>query len=93
MSVIRGGRKQEVEISEIFVGDIVVIDCGDIIPADGIVIQASHLTVDESVMTGEPVSLHKSPDGDYRMLSGCQVFYFCISPPPYNWVQCFIFLV
>ena len=92
MRVIRGGRKQEVETSEIFVGDIVIVDCGDIIPADGIVIQASHLTVDESVMTGKPVSLPKSPEGDYLMLSGCQVFYFCIFSP-YNWVQCFIFLV
>ena len=55
-------------------GDIVVIDCGDQIPADGIITQADSLTVDESVMTGKYDSLPKSPNGDFRLLSGCQVF-------------------
>ena len=72
VKVIRGGRQQEVNISQIFVGDIVIIDCGDQIPSDGIVVQADEMTVDESVMTGETDSLPKSPHGDYRMLSGCQ---------------------
>jgi magnesium-transporting ATPase (P-type) len=76
VKVIRGGRQQEVKISQIFVGDVIIIDCGDQIPADGIIIQADEMTVDESVMTGETDSLPKSPHGDYRMLSGCQVTYF-----------------
>eukprot|EP00008_Paramoeba_atlantica_P013334 CAMPEP_0201482814 /NCGR_PEP_ID=MMETSP0151_2-20130828/7063_1 /ASSEMBLY_ACC=CAM_ASM_000257 /TAXON_ID=200890 /ORGANISM="Paramoeba atlantica, Strain 621/1 / CCAP 1560/9" /LENGTH=967 /DNA_ID=CAMNT_0047865677 /DNA_START=47 /DNA_END=2950 /DNA_ORIENTATION=- len=72
VKVIRGGRQREVRIAQIFVGDIVIIDCGDQIPSDGIIVQSDELTVDESVMTGEPDSLPKSPNGDYRMLSGCQ---------------------
>mmetsp|Transcript_25715 Transcript_25715/g.72045 ORF Transcript_25715/g.72045 Transcript_25715/m.72045 type:complete len:982 (-) Transcript_25715:61-3006(-) len=72
VKVIRGGKQREVSIHDIYVGDICVVDCGDQIPADGIVVFADDLTVDQSVMTGETDSLEKSVDGDWKLMSGCQ---------------------
>ncbi|XP_021715116.1 putative calcium-transporting ATPase 13, plasma membrane-type [Chenopodium quinoa] len=51
--VIRGGRRQQVSIYEIVVGDIVCLNTGDQVPADGLFIDGHSLQIDESSMTGE----------------------------------------
>lgn len=43
-----------------FVGDIVIIEGGMEVPADGILIESNELTVDESAMTGETDPLNKN---------------------------------
>ncbi len=53
--VIRDGRETEIERSEVVVGDIVMLSVGDEIPADGQLIKATQMQVDESSLTGEPV--------------------------------------
>lgn len=69
--VIRGAEQVEVPIQELLVGDVIVLETGDQIPADGVLIIGHELTVDESVMTGEADSVHKSPE-NWKMLSGCK---------------------
>jgi Ca2+-transporting ATPase len=54
--VYRDGRMVKISKSDVVVGDVVMIDTGDEIPADGTLMEASQLMVDESSLTGEPVS-------------------------------------
>lgn len=57
--VIRNGQRQQVAKCDIVVGDVVLINTGDEIPADGMLLEAVSMNVDESTLTGEPVC-HKS---------------------------------
>lgn len=73
--VIRGGRNVTVNVKELVVGDIVVLNAGDRIPADGVLIKGSDVTVNESSLTGESDDRKKSVDparegGDRFMMSG-----------------------
>ena len=64
-TVVRDGTEQDVPIHDVVRGDLVVLDAGDIVPADGRVIEANHLYVDESSLTGESAPSLKAPrDGD-----------------------------
>lgn len=53
--VIRNGNIHEVAKQDIVVGDIVVLETGEEVPADGELIEAISLQVNESTLTGEPV--------------------------------------
>lgn len=55
VKVIRNGRVQEIPRKDIVVGDIVILETGEEIPADGELIDAISLQVNESNLTGEPV--------------------------------------
>jgi Ca2+-transporting ATPase len=64
--VIRGGAFHTVPLEEIVVGDLVNLEMGDEIPADGRLLKATDLYVDQSLMTGESEAVHKrltSEDG------------------------------
>ncbi len=52
-TVVRDGEQREVPIHDVVRGDLVVLSAGDIVPADGLVIEADHLYVDEASLTGE----------------------------------------
>ena len=56
VKVRRGGKVVEVPRRDVVVGDIVLLDPGDEVPADGILLQAVDLQVDESSLTGEPIA-------------------------------------
>ena len=51
--VTRNGERQQINIFELMVGDILHIATGDIIPVDGILVQGTKITMDESSVTGE----------------------------------------
>lgn len=51
--VIRNGVQQEISAAQIVAGDIVVLASGDRIPADGILVEAAELSVNEAILTGE----------------------------------------
>lgn len=53
--VIRGGNIQEIAKKDIVVGDVVVLETGEEVPADGELLEAVSLQVNESTLTGEPV--------------------------------------
>ncbi len=72
-SVIRDGRVQELVAEEVVPGDVIQVEPGDQLVADGDVIRSRGLTLDESVLTGEADGVRKSR-GE-RVLSGS----FCIA--------------
>jgi len=59
--VLRDGREQPVLVSEIVPGDLVLLKAGDLVPADGIVIEARDCFVNQSLLTGESGPSEKRP--------------------------------
>ncbi|WP_338932796.1 cation-translocating P-type ATPase [Streptomyces netropsis] len=62
--VMRDGAEREMNAADVVSGDIVLLGEGDIVPADGRVIEAATLLVDESSLTGESVPVGKEPSPD-----------------------------
>lgn len=60
--VIRDGITLQVNTSELVVGDIIIVEAGDFIPADARILECSNLQVDESALTGESVSVIKNSE-------------------------------
>ncbi|HIE34206.1 MAG TPA: ATPase, partial [Candidatus Altiarchaeales archaeon] len=58
--VIRGGETKQIPAENLVPGDIVIIEAGDRIPADGRLIETSDLKVDESALTGESMPIGKN---------------------------------
>jgi Ca2+-transporting ATPase len=58
--VLREGQIQSLRLEEIVVGDIVLLEMGDEVPADGRVIKANELYIDQSLMTGESEPVRKA---------------------------------
>ena len=58
--VIREGERIRIPGREVVSGDMVCLSEGDRIPADGVVVWARNLTVDESLLTGESISVRKA---------------------------------
>ena len=83
--VLRGGRQLTVKSSELTVGDVVVLEAGDAVPADLRLIESASMKIEESAMTGESVPAEKKTDplksgialGDRRNMaySGSTVVY------------------
>ena len=63
--VIREGRRLQIPKCDVVVGDIVLINTGDEIPADGLLLEAVSMNVDESTLTGEPVCYKSVADQDF----------------------------
>ncbi|OJJ38795.1 hypothetical protein ASPWEDRAFT_342168 [Aspergillus wentii DTO 134E9] len=59
VKVVRSARSQEVPIYDLLVGDVVLVEPGDVIPADGVLIRGHHVRCDESFATGESDLLRK----------------------------------
>uniref|UniRef100_A0A4W4GKX9 Calcium-transporting ATPase n=1 Tax=Electrophorus electricus TaxID=8005 RepID=A0A4W4GKX9_ELEEL len=72
-TVIRNGQVIQIPVAEIVVGDIAQIKYGDLLPADGILIQGNDLKIDESSLTGESDQVRKSLEKDPMLLSGTHV--------------------
>lgn len=58
--VIRDGKVQVINAEYIVIGDIIVLESGDRVPADSVILQSSNVMVDESLLTGESVGVNKS---------------------------------
>ncbi|EGD77771.1 plasma membrane calcium ATPase [Salpingoeca rosetta] len=75
VTIIRNGKKLRVSVYEVVVGDLVVVDTGDVVPADGVFVSGESVVADESSATGE--SEHKkkghAPNRDPFFLSGTQL--------------------
>jgi len=57
--VIRDGERQRIAGREVVQGDVIVLSEGDRVPADAVLLWSTHLTVDESLLTGESVPVRK----------------------------------
>uniref|UniRef100_A0A8C9QYM8 Calcium-transporting ATPase n=1 Tax=Scleropages formosus TaxID=113540 RepID=A0A8C9QYM8_SCLFO len=71
--VVRGGQVIQLPVADIVVGDIAQVKYGDLLPADGVLIQGNDLKIDESSLTGESDHVRKSADKDPMLLSGTHV--------------------
>lgn len=63
VQVMRNGKITEVPKKEVVVGDVVILNTGNEVPADGHLLEAVALNIDESTLTGEPVA-HKTVNPD-----------------------------
>ncbi|XP_072847530.1 plasma membrane calcium-transporting ATPase 3 isoform X3 [Pogona vitticeps] len=72
-TVIRNGQQVQIPVAELVVGDIAQIKYGDLLPADGVLIQGNDLKIDESSLTGESDHVRKSVEKDPMLLSGTHV--------------------
>ncbi|XP_065297274.1 plasma membrane calcium-transporting ATPase 2 isoform X2 [Dermacentor albipictus] len=72
-AVIRGGEVNQIGVTEIVVGDICQVKYGDLLPADGIIIQSNDLKIDESTLTGESDHVKKGEHTDPMLFSGTHV--------------------
>ena len=57
--VLREKKEYNIDSEEIVVGDILILESGDRINADARIIEANNLQVDESILTGESIHIHK----------------------------------
>ncbi len=57
--VIRDGAEERIPGKDVVRGDLVILSEGDRVPADGRLVSSSHLAVDESMLTGESLSVYK----------------------------------
>lgn len=65
VKVIRNGRIQEIPRKDVVVGDVIVLETGEEIPADGELLESISLEVNESNLTGEPVVSKTTVEADY----------------------------
>lgn len=60
--VIRGGKQYSIPAEQIVLGDLILLEAGDRIPADSILVDSHSLQVDEALLTGESVPVEKSAE-------------------------------
>ncbi len=65
VKVVRNGRVQEIPRKDVVVGDIIVLETGEEIPADGELLEAISLQINESNLTGEPVVNKTTVEADF----------------------------
>ncbi|KAF6264067.1 hypothetical protein COO60DRAFT_1457828 [Scenedesmus sp. NREL 46B-D3] len=68
VKVARGGNASLVKNSEVVVGDVLLLDTGDKIVADGLVIESYGLVVDEASLTGESDPIKRVSEGSGKLL-------------------------
>ena len=68
--VIRSGRHERIPSRDVVIGDRIVLNEGDRVPADALLVNGSNLTVDESLLTGESIPTVKSAQGDREVFAG-----------------------
>lgn len=70
--VIREGKSKRIAGREVVTGDIIVLQEGDRVPADGVVVNSMNLMADESLLTGESVPVRKREwvEGDRSFIPG-----------------------
>ncbi|KAG0244606.1 ATP2B3 protein [Mortierella sp. GBAus27b] len=71
--VLRDGREHEVNVKEIQVGDVMLMEPGDLVAADGIILESHNITCDESSATGESKSMKKDTEEKCYVISGSKV--------------------
>ena len=65
VKVIREGNICQIPRKEVVVGDIVVLETGEEVPADGHLLEAISLQINESTLTGEPIISKTTNEADF----------------------------
>ena len=68
VKVIRDGVEMVLDIKEVVVGDIALVEPGEIIPCDGVFLSGHNVKCDESGATGESDAIRKVSYEDYRAM-------------------------
>lgn len=77
ITVRREGVEIEIDSKELVVGDIIILDTGDMVPADVRIIKSNHLKVDQSALTGESGGVTKHSDSVHGTeILGCNNMAF-----------------
>ena len=71
--VIRDGAEIRIAGREVVPEDVIVLHEGDRVPADAILLECNHLSIDESLLTGESVPVIKSQESENKIYSGTLV--------------------
>jgi Ca2+-transporting ATPase len=72
--VIRDGKQQNIKTQDIVVGDLVIIEEGGLVPADGVIVSSNDFSVNESILTGESMTVFKDKEKeDNKVFSGTTV--------------------
>lgn len=71
--VIRNGVEKRISGREVVPDDVVILQEGDRVPADALVLESNNLTIDESLLTGESVPVSKDEDLEKHIYSGTLV--------------------
>lgn len=66
--VIRDSREQTILSEDLLPGDVMILEEGNRIPADAVIIQSNDLTVNESIITGESIPVEKNSDAPLNQL-------------------------
>ena len=66
--VFRNGEIIEIPSEEIVLGDVIQIEEGTFVPSDGIIIQSNDFSVNESILTGESMSVFKNEDSENKQV-------------------------
>jgi len=61
VEVRRGGAEVSVPVEQVVVGDLLILNAGDVVPADCLVVRSHQLLVDEAALTGESYPVEKRP--------------------------------
>ena len=64
-TVLRDGKRSKLKAEEVVPGDIIILETGDIIPADIRLLDSRNLKIDESSLTGESVAVEKDANEEY----------------------------
>ena len=67
-TVIRDGERQEVEVWELVPGDLVLLNSGEHVPADGEITESTKLAVDEAILTGESEPVNKNDTDGHNIV-------------------------
>src|SRR5262249_26441730 len=73
--VRRSGRVEELESTKLVPGDVVLLEAGDVVPADGRILSSATLEVQEAALTGESAPVAKDrttlPEGEAAVATWC----------------------
>lgn len=61
VQALRDGKSQEIPISTLVPGDVVMLAAGNLVPSDGRILEAKDFFVNQSLLTGEPYPIEKKP--------------------------------
>jgi hypothetical protein len=75
VTVIRAGRRSDVAIFDVLVGDVVILKIGDPVPADGVFLEGYGLQVGESGMLGEPTGIDVDAQNNPFLAAGEKVVH------------------
>ena len=86
--VLRDGKRQTISSPELVPGDLVYLDTGCLVPADGRLLLTHNLSANESALTGETGSIEKTSDSLHMEFSGTMITtgngLFCVTETGMN---------